>query len=435
MPGLEGDAVLTENVPHGAQTASDSATRPVRYLLALNAGATEAPDGRLYADPSWCHDLIEHAVHFPQMTFLAPVDRHQPLATEALIPDVFHKVVRYRGFGGRFLSYLRIPLFIGVFARELRRADIVHTCIAGMPYPIGWLVVPLAKLLRVKVAIVVESAFWRLNPGEHAGLGRRMSAITWEAINRWCLRQADYAAYQHESDRRALPAPHARRSVLYQASWVNEADILPQEEIERRLHRRPKEQRLNVLFASRMVVEKGTGTVAALFSALAADRVDITVLGAGPERAAVMTAAEQHSKDGRFRGAEPIPYGPAFLEFLDGFDVVIVPSLSDEQPRIVYDAYARGVAVVASRTSGLEACVNDGETGILVPPGDVVSLANALRMLSRDIALVRSLSLGGLARAATCTHRAFHAARAADIKAVVHGDGRNGMLRVDPIAG
>lgn len=429
MPFAQDEHVLSEDMKGPPRQAATVNRSTVRYLLALNAGATEGPDGLLYTDPSWCHDLVEHVVHFPQMTFLAPVQRRHPRATERLIPDVFHKVVRYRGFGGRFLSYLWIPSFILVFTRELRRADIVHTCIAGKPYPIGWLIVPLAKLLGVKVAIVVESAFWRINTGERAGLWRRASALIWETLNRWCLRQADYAAYQHEQDRVALPAPNARRAVIYQASWINEADILEKGVAERRLHARNSDpqQHLNVLFASRMVVEKGTETVAALFATLSNQAIAITVLGAGPELHTVMVAAKRYSSDGCFVGAQPIPYGPAFLEFLDGFDVVIVPSLSDEQPRIVYDAYARGVAVVASRTSGLAACVTDGETGLLVPPGDVEALAKALLTLSDNRALLRSLSLGGLARAATCTHKAFHDARARDITAVVHADDHCGL--------
>lgn len=416
-PPLNGPrAPATANPPGDVPTPREPA---IRYLLALNAGATEGPDGHLYTDPSWAHDLVEHAVHFPQMTFLAPVHRRTPNASEVVIPDAFHRVVRYRGFGGRFVSYLAIPSFLLIFSRELRRTDIVHTCIAGKPFPIGWIIVPLAKIMRVKVAIVVESAFWRLNPGERPTLRRRLSAAIWERANRWCLRQADYAAYQHDQDRKALPAPRAARSVLYQASWINETDIVDREVLERRLRAHRERPRLSVIFVSRMVAEKGTGTVAELFAALADDDIDITFMGTGPELATLRVAASRHANAGRYREASPIAYGPLFLENLEKFDVVMVPSLSDEQPRIVYDAYARGLVVVGSRTPGLMACIEDGVTGLLVPPGDTDSLATTLRTLARDRERLHELALGGLRKAASCTHHAFHEARARDIAAVV----------------
>jgi glycosyltransferase involved in cell wall biosynthesis len=47
------------------------------------------------------------------------------------------------------------------------------------------------------------------------------------------------------------------------------------------------------------------------------------------------------------------------------------------------EAFCRGRGVVASRVGGIPDIVTDGETGLLVPPEDVVSLADALvRVLS-----------------------------------------------------
>jgi glycosyltransferase involved in cell wall biosynthesis len=55
----------------------------------------------------------------------------------------------------------------------------------------------------------------------------------------------------------------------------------------------------------------------------------------------------------------------------------------------------RGTAVVASRAGGLAEIVLDGETGLLVPPGDADALASALLRLLRDRELAEDMGRRG----------------------------------------
>ncbi|MDQ6916181.1 MAG: glycosyltransferase family 4 protein, partial [Actinomycetota bacterium] len=66
-------------------------------------------------------------------------------------------------------------------------------------------------------------------------------------------------------------------------------------------------------------------------------------------------------------------------------DVVCVPSTKPEPLGLVaLEAAAARQCVVASRTGGLPEIVRDGETGVLVPPGDPAALARALADLAAD---------------------------------------------------
>jgi glycosyltransferase involved in cell wall biosynthesis len=66
-------------------------------------------------------------------------------------------------------------------------------------------------------------------------------------------------------------------------------------------------------------------------------------------------------------------------------DVVAVPSTRpDPFPNSALEALAAGRPVVASNAGGLPEMVRDGETGVLVPPGDHRALASALRALADD---------------------------------------------------
>ena len=58
--------------------------------------------------------------------------------------------------------------------------------------------------------------------------------------------------------------------------------------------------------------------------------------------------------------------------------VVACPYLDATQSGVVLTAYAFGTPVVASAVGGLPEYVDDGTTGVLVPPGDATSLAEAI---------------------------------------------------------
>ncbi len=63
----------------------------------------------------------------------------------------------------------------------------------------------------------------------------------------------------------------------------------------------------------------------------------------------------------------------------------------------VLEAMASGLPVIASKVGGIPEVVRDGETGLLVPPGDATVLAEALRHLRTDPSLRRRLGEGAQA--------------------------------------
>jgi mannosyltransferase len=62
------------------------------------------------------------------------------------------------------------------------------------------------------------------------------------------------------------------------------------------------------------------------------------------------------------------------------------------------EAMAAGAALVAARSGAAECVVSDGETGMLVPPGDVDALIAAIEPLMRDPQMAADLGRRGRAR-------------------------------------
>ncbi len=75
---------------------------------------------------------------------------------------------------------------------------------------------------------------------------------------------------------------------------------------------------------------------------------------------------------------------PALLALAD---VVVQPSLEEGFCNAILEAMAAGKPVVATRVGGNPEAVVEGETGLLVPPGDAPALAGGLRVVLADAAL------------------------------------------------
>jgi glycosyltransferase involved in cell wall biosynthesis len=71
--------------------------------------------------------------------------------------------------------------------------------------------------------------------------------------------------------------------------------------------------------------------------------------------------------------------------------------------RVVVEAFCRGRGVVGSRVGGIPDLVEDGANGLLVEPGDVDALADALHRVLSDRALAERLGRGAHASASMWT--------------------------------
>ena len=86
-------------------------------------------------------------------------------------------------------------------------------------------------------------------------------------------------------------------------------------------------------------------------------------------------------------------------DFWNSVDIAVVPSLYEPFGLVALEALACGVPVVATSVGGLPEIVVDGQSGILVPPGDPAALAQALRALLTDERLRLRLAQGARRRA------------------------------------
>jgi glycosyltransferase involved in cell wall biosynthesis len=205
------------------------------------------------------------------------------------------------------------------------------------------------------------------------------------------------------------------------ASWVDEEMVIDRGRAGLVWDRKENSNPLTLLFAGRLIHEKGLDDLLKAIEDLSSIHLD--VIGNGELEPLVSAIA---STTGKVRLLEPIPYGPRFFELLRSYHAIVVPSRTDEQPRIVYDAFSQAIPVIGTETAGLKACVAHEQTGLLVPLGDVVALREAIERARRDRIELRRMGLSGLEIASRFTHREMHTRRRALILEKL------GMLPRDP---
>ncbi len=68
------------------------------------------------------------------------------------------------------------------------------------------------------------------------------------------------------------------------------------------------------------------------------------------------------------------------LTYVEKSLALVIPSINDSEgfPTVMPEAFSRGTALIGSRVGGIPEMITEGETGVLVPPGDVFELSKVL---------------------------------------------------------
>jgi len=74
---------------------------------------------------------------------------------------------------------------------------------------------------------------------------------------------------------------------------------------------------------------------------------------------------------------------------------LVVPSFQENAPLTIAEAMAGGVPVVAAKVGGIPGMLKNGETGLLIDPHNIKSIAQAVQKILFDEPLARSMGLRG----------------------------------------
>ena len=160
--------------------------------------------------------------------------------------------------------------------------------------------------------------------------------------------------------------------------------------------RRSKDATPTLLFVGRLDAIKG---LPILIDAVAALRpshpaLRLVMVGDGPHRARL---AEQAAALGISEAVTITGYlsQSEVAGHMAEADILVLPSFAEGVPVVLMEAMAARLPVIASRVAGVPELVEDGESGFLVPPGDMFTLAARIDTLLADPDLRRAMGESG----------------------------------------
>jgi glycosyltransferase involved in cell wall biosynthesis len=421
---------MLEVSPHVQKDVVDSEI-PIRialpYLFVVGQQLPLYRDesGQLFTEELWQKDLSMHLDYLDHLIIASPcLEQTPPPHTKPLSTDRSTVELIELPQQKSFLHSLAVmPCIVFRLCKAVSRAGIVHSAIAGWPIPMGWLVTPLTLIFRKPLVIVVESATWRLQDGTGAGWRRRLRAFLQEAMGQWVVRKAALVICTQDDYLRTLLGPKRAHGFVIPASWIDRKDVLSKEVAEE--HWRTKlsvpDSRLRVLFVGRLAHDKGILTLLEAMRQLEVDSLPISlgIVGDGALKSQCESVASELTGTTKVTLLGAVRYGEPLFAVIRKYDAVVVPSIGDEQPRIVFDAYSQAVPILASDTPGLRSCVKSGELGLFAAPNDVSGLADLLRYAAGHRSELGRLGLQSLTYAHRMTHQEMHRQRATLLQAMM----------------
>lgn len=306
-------------------------------------------------------------------------------------------------FDGPKHFYPKLPLVIARIAGWMARVDLLH---CRVPTPAAYPAYVIARLLGKPVFLLVVGDLNALLPSmPYRGLKKWLWA-GYTALEEWTLARmgrraltfANGAALTRKHDRPEWPVVETRTTTIAEHDIVTRPDTCAGSTI-------------RLLVVSRVDPRKGLRCLPGAIAMLRADGMNVDLDIVGPnvgrpgeiERDAIATdAARLGVGDSvRFIGAVPLD---DLLSMYRRYDVFVLPTLPGEGiPRVLLEAMAAGLPVIATRVAGIPSLIAHERNGLLIDESTAAAVAAAVRRVIQDPTLRQQLIRAGYetARAST----------------------------------
>jgi glycosyltransferase involved in cell wall biosynthesis len=156
--------------------------------------------------------------------------------------------------------------------------------------------------------------------------------------------------------------------------------------------------RLRCLAVARLVERKGLGELIRAFAQLERGRFELEIVGDGPDDRLLRDLAAGLGVAHEVRFVGSVDRAGVALRYREA-DLFTLPSSAEAFGNVFAEALASGLPIVGSTVGGIPELVEHGTNGLLVPPGDPHTLAQAISYLADDPQLRAEMSSRNRAKA------------------------------------
>lgn len=161
----------------------------------------------------------------------------------------------------------------------------------------------------------------------------------------------------------------------------------------------PAARPLRLLCVGRLVPLKGQALLLEAMAELRARGRDahLTMVGDGPKREALLARCEALGLSERVEWAGAVGQDEIAGHYAAA-DIFCLPSFAEGVPTVLMEAMLTETPVISTRIAGVAELVEDGLSGVLIPPGRTDLLVEAIEDLAADPARRRALGAAGRAK-------------------------------------
>lgn len=394
-----------------------------RYVLFNSTPLLLTENNRYLCDPFWAKELKRHIAYIADLNLCCPIIRTTPDSDMAQLKKTvsynfgdLEDITDYKlniialeyckGWLSVFKNF--IPNFFKV-KNALTPNCIAHSDCAGWPFPISYYLLPLKFFKSFTWITVLESTFFLMNKGDPFNLRKFFSHHLHSILIPLCLKAANARLFTHLKYKNLFLKNIDDNVYIFQYSMIDDEFFVNEEAIRSRL-KNIQERKVRFIMAGRLVHEKGVTLLLNAIEKLREKNIEaeINIMGSGSLEADCRALAAKAQGSVTMSFIEPIAYGKGFYEYLSSYDFLMLPNLSEEQPRIVFDSFGQGMSIIASDTEGLVATCKHGENAVIFKRGDLDSLCDAIEHVVTHKSKIVELGINGLRYAKSRTHQRMH---------------------------
>jgi glycosyltransferase involved in cell wall biosynthesis len=281
---------------------------------------------------------------------------------------------------------------VPILVRAMRESDILFMRLPAM----NGLVAELAARRLGKPVVCYFSGDQRVqifNGGKYRGpwaVPARMVATFHDVLFQKMVRRAKASIFEAEATMERFGYTNGHCTFMF-PSTIEEHQIWSRPEVSH--GDRPRK----LLFVGSVDMAKGIKFLLEAMASLVRMGVTCTldICGEGPERQSLEQLAKQLGLNDSVTFRGHVRWGEELTAIYRSSDILVHPSLSEGVPKVVLEAMANGVAVVATSVGGIPRVVNHEHNGLLVAPKSAEAIFEAVSRLVGDHYLWNRLVQGG----------------------------------------
>lgn len=344
---------------------------PLQRLLIVSHVVHYEHEGQLHAYGPYTREIDIWADLFAYVAIAAPFRKQVPPGDTIAFSRENISIVPMKETGGdtwgtKVIQLWSVPGLLWRLTRAMRRVDAIHVRCPGNLGLLGAVMAPLFS----RYIVAKYAGQWNGYPGE-ARTVRLQRAIL---RSRWWRGPVTVYGRWPRQPRHVIP--------FFTSVMTGEQMERAKGVAERRGMAPPRPYALRVLYVGRLTANKHVDLLLSALAILKRDGQEVRcdIVGDGDERKNLQRQAAQLSlgEDVTFAGA--VSFEQVF-DFYEHNDVLVLVSDTEGWPKAIAEGMAFGLACIGSNRGMVPQMLAEGR-GIVLPPGDTMALAAALRSIA-----------------------------------------------------